>query len=105
MRLSFGILTAAALLAQSYVGFAAPMFAPEEFSKVTTAAVAQFKADMPTMFDSFYGVTLTRNIVNGVEIGVLVKVYTKDHNAAPVVMSKYNCHKHSANELECHPAA
>ena len=106
MRTIFGMMTAAALLLQSHAGFAAPMFTPEEFGNVTNAAVAQFKVDMPTMFDTFYGVTLTRNVVNGQEIGVLTKVYTKaDANSAPVIMSKYNCHKHEGETLECHPAS
>jgi hypothetical protein len=106
MRTIFGLVTAATLLLQAHVGFAAQMFTPDEFGNVSNAAVAQFKIDMPTMFDTFYGVTMTRNVVSGDEIGVLVKVYTKaDASSAPVVMSKYNCHKHEGETLECHPAS
>jgi hypothetical protein len=106
MRTILGMMAAATLLLQAHVGFAAQMFTPEQFGGISNAAVAQFKLDMPAMFDTFYGVTMTRNVVSGDEIGVLVKVYTKaDANSAPAVMSRYNCHKHEGETLECHPAS
>ncbi len=95
------------LIAISGAAFAhggATMFTPEEFGAVTNAAITQFKTDKPTLVEHFYGITLTRLVEGEAEVGLTVKVYVKhEDGAAPVLESKYTCHKHEANEIECHP--
>ena len=94
----------AAAFAFSGLATAAPIFTPDEYPTVATEAIAQFKIDMPDHVAMFYGITLTRNVQDGVDIGVLAKVYVQMTGSAPTVMSRYNCHKHETGAVECHPA-
>ena len=105
MRLTTALFAMALTTLSAAARADAQMFAPEEFGKVTDAAVAQFKADMPQHASMFYGLELTRTVQDGQEIGVLAKIFTKMGSGAPSVMSKYDCVRTDAGDVQCHPAS
>jgi hypothetical protein len=97
--------TASILAAFSLSGaaFAEPMFTADEYAGVTTAAVNQFKVDMPAHVSMFSGISLTRNVQGGADIGVLANIYMVMDGGAPSVAATYNCVKQGANSIQCNP--
>ena len=104
MRIKTAML-AAVLTCSGTAAFAGDaMFTPDEYGAVSSAAIAQFKADMPDVYEMFWGVYLTRNTQGGEDIGVQAKIYVK-HNptdANAMMHAKYNCQKQNV-AIVCRP--